>query len=167
MRGGSRWRAGLAEALRFESTCHESRRRWRDEGEPARPKISRGDETVLVVEDQETVRRLARRILEAYGYKVLEAGGGTEACAIASSHPGDIDLLLTDVVMPGMDGRALSEQLRMLRPYLRVILMSGYAADVIAPRDAVASGLAYLQKPFNPEDLATKVREILDGPLRS
>ncbi len=136
-----------------------------DEAKPAAANVSYGDETVLVVEDQEAVRGLARRILEAHGYHVLEAASGAEAHAVASRHTGEIDLLLTDVVMPGMDGFLLSEKLRDLRPKLRTILMSGYTADLVAHRDALASGLAYIQKPFGPEELATKVRGILDAPV--
>jgi two-component system, cell cycle sensor histidine kinase and response regulator CckA len=136
-----------------------------DEAKPAATDVSHGDETVLVVEDQEAVRGLARRILEEHGYQVLEAASGAEAHAVASRHAGEIDLLLTDVVMPGMDGYLLSEEMRDLRPNLRTILMSGYGADLIAHRDALASGLAYIQKPFRPEELATKVREILDSPV--
>ena len=95
-------------------------------------------------------------------HRTLE--GGAEAHAVARGYAREIDLLLTDVVMPGMDGRTLSEQLRDLRPNLRVILMSGYAADLTTHRDAVDSGLAYIQKPFAPEELATKVRGVLDSP---
>jgi CheY-like chemotaxis protein len=134
-----------------------------DEAKLAATNAVHGDETVLVVEDQEAVRRLTKTILEEHGYRVLEAASGAEAHAVARGHAGEIDLLLTDVVMPGMDGRTLSEQLRDLRPNLRVILMSGYAADLIAHRDALASGLAYIQKPFRPEELATKVRGVLDS----
>jgi two-component system, cell cycle sensor histidine kinase and response regulator CckA len=136
-----------------------------DEAKPTVANASRGVETVLVVEDQEAVRRLVKRILEAHGYHVLEAASGAEAHAVASGHAGEIDLLLTDVVMPGMDGRTLSEQLRELRPTLRVILMSGFAEDVVARRDALASGLAYIQKPFGPEELAARIRGILDSPV--
>jgi two-component system cell cycle sensor histidine kinase/response regulator CckA len=135
-----------------------------DEVKPPGTKAARGVETVLVVEDQEAVRRLARRVLESHGYQVLEAGNGAEAHAVSGLYARDIDLLLTDVVMPGIDGHTLSEQLRESRPNLRVILMSGFAEDVIAQRDAVASGLAYIQKPFNPEELAATVRKILDSP---
>jgi len=134
-----------------------------DEAKLATTNAVHGDETVLVVEDQEAVRRLTRTILEEHGYRVLEAASGAEAHAVARGHAGEIDLLLTDVVMPGMDGRTLSEQLRDLRPNLRVILMSGYAGDLIAHGDALASGLAYIQKPFRPEELATKVRGVLDS----
>jgi CheY-like chemotaxis protein len=125
----------------------------------------RGGETVLIVEDQEAVRRLAGRILGEQGYHVMEAANGAEAHAVAGRHAGEIDLLLTDVVMPGMDGRTLSEQLRDLRPNLRTILMSGYAEDLIARGRTIAGGLAYIQKPFNPGELAAKVRGILDSPV--
>ena len=135
-----------------------------DEAKLATTNAVHGDETVLVVEDQEAVRRLTKTILEEHGYRVLEAASGAEAHAVARGHAGEIDLLLTDVVMPGMDGRTLSEQLRDLRPNLRVILMSGYAGDLIAHGDTLASGLAYIQKPFVPEELATKVRGVLDSP---
>jgi CheY-like chemotaxis protein len=138
-----------------------------EEAKPAAANASRGDETVLIVEDQPAVRGLAKAILERHGYHVLEAANGAEAQAAFAGHGGRIDLLLTDVVMPGMDGRALSEQLRKLRPNLRVILMSGYAEDVIAHRGAPESGSAYIQKPFVPDELAAKVREVLDAPVGS
>jgi CheY-like chemotaxis protein len=134
-----------------------------DEAKLAATNAVHGDETVLVVEDQEAVRRLTKTILEEHGYRVLEAASGAEAHAVAKEHAGEIDLLLTDVVMPGMDGRTLSGQLRDLRPNLRVILMSGYAGDLTAHEGAPASGLAYIQKPFVPEELATKVRGVLDS----
>jgi len=138
--------------------------------EDAGPEVanpSRGNETVLIVEDQEGVRSLARTILAERGYRVLEACDGAEALAIADSRTGRIDLLLTDVVMPGMDGRVLSEHLRELLPDLRVILMSGYAEDVMANRGILAGSSVYVQKPFSPGDLAAKVREVLDAPARS
>ena len=138
-----------------------------EEAKPAAANASHGNETVLIVEDQRAVRGLAKAILERHGYHVLEAANGAEAQAAFTRHGGRIDLLLTDVVMPGMDGRALSEQLRELRPDLRVILMSGYAEDVIAHRGAPASGSAYIQKPFIPDELAAKVREVLDAPVGS
>ena len=128
---------------------------------PSATHPSRGDETVLIVEDQQAVRRLVTRILQARGYRVLEAADGAEALSIASQHSGDIDLLLTDVVMPGIDGRTLSAQLRELRPELKVLLMSGHSQDVITERGALATGLMYIQKPFDAEELAAKVREVL------
>ena len=134
-----------------------------DDAKPAVAGAPHGDETVLVVEDQDSVRRLARMILSGRGFHVLEAANGAEAHAVARGHAGEIDLLLTDVVMPGIDGRLLAEQLRESRPRLPVILMSGYAEDVNAHRDSLASGVAYVQKPFRPDELAAKVREMLDS----
>jgi len=127
------------------------------------PKIQtdvRGNETVLVVEDQQEVRTLAVTVLERYGYRVLSAKTGEEAAKIADSYQGQIHLLLTDVVMPGMGGRALAKRLRADRP-LRVLYMSGYTENAIAHSGILEEGLDYIQKPFTPEMLAEKVREIL------
>jgi PAS domain S-box-containing protein len=120
-----------------------------------------GEETVLIVEDQDAVRRLAKKILQSRGYHVLEAANGEEACAAVRQYGSAIGLLLTDVVMPGVDGRTLSAQMRQWCPDLRVILMSGYSEDVIAKRDALAGGLAYIQKPFDGDELAAMVRDVL------
>jgi CheY-like chemotaxis protein len=126
-----------------------------------------GDETVLVVEDQEEVRRLTRAILESYGYHVIEAANGDEALSIGRRHPGEINVLVTDVILPGMNGKALSERLRLVRPKLKVIFMSGYPDEVICPRGIVGSSVAYLPKPFSPYSLAAKVRDVLKGfPLK-
>jgi two-component system, cell cycle sensor histidine kinase and response regulator CckA len=134
------------------------------EDEPVAPRREEdGHETVLVVEDQDAVRRLTTAILKAYGYHVLEAGSGAEACAIAAEAAGEIHLLLTDVVMPGMNGTVLSERLREFRPGLKVVLMSGYSADMIAARGMLPEGVTYLQKPFSPQELALKVREVLSS----
>jgi two-component system, cell cycle sensor histidine kinase and response regulator CckA len=122
-----------------------------------------GGETVLVVEDQEEVRRLIQTILESYGYHVLEAENGTAALLLAEGHPGEIDLLLTDVILPGMNGKTLSEHIRVLLPKLKVIFTSGYPADVISRRGVLEQDVAYLPKPFSPESLAVKVREVLTG----
>jgi two-component system cell cycle sensor histidine kinase/response regulator CckA len=119
-----------------------------------------GSETILVVEDQEEVRVLAVAILERYGYRVLSAAGAEEAIALAKVHPGTIDLLLTDIIMPGMNGRALARQLAADRP-LRVLYMSGYTENAIAHRGILDPGLDYIQKPFTPEALAEKVRAVL------
>jgi PAS domain S-box-containing protein len=132
-----------------------------DRAEADRAKALHGDETVLVVEDNEAVRRLTRTILEAYGYQVIEAANSTEAFAVEKEHSGEIHLLLTDVILPGMNGMALSERLRALRPKLRVLFTSGYTADVIARRGVLQRDVAYLQKPFGPDSLAAKVREVL------
>jgi PAS domain S-box-containing protein len=120
--------------------------------------------TVLLVEDQENVRRYVALVLESMGYHVLEADCGPQALSLAGSHEGGIDLLLTDVVMPGMTGPSLAQQLQPCRPGIRVLYMSGYTDDV-AGRHGVLEGGAYLQKPFGTEALAQKVREVLEDPL--
>ena len=127
-----------------------------------------GDETVLVVEDQEDVRRLIRGILEAHGYHVLEAANGPAALVLAGEHTAEeIHLLLTDVVMPRMNGKDLFEKLRVLRPQSKVLFMSGYTADVVLRRGVREQDVAYLPKPFSPDSLAAKVREVLTGPPTS
>ena len=103
-----------------------------DRAESDRAKVLHGDETALVVEDNEAVRRLTKTILKAYGYQVLEAANSTEAFALEKEHSGEIHLLMTDVILPGMNGMALSERLRALRPKLRGLFTSGYTPDVIA-----------------------------------
>jgi CheY-like chemotaxis protein len=123
--------------------------------------VLRGSETVLVVEDQREVRRLAREILEGYGYEVLEAASGAEALKVFQSHGGQVCLLLTDVVMPAMTGRELAEQMRTLRPDIKVLFMSGYTDNVIIHHGALDPQVAYIQKPFSPVSLALKVRETL------
>jgi PAS domain S-box-containing protein len=124
---------------------------------------ARGAETVLLVEDEKGVRRIARLALEGAGYAVLEAADGPAAVAAAAAHPGPVDLLLTDVVMPGMGGRQLAEAVRRARPGVRVLYMSGYTDDAVL-RHGVGDGTdAFLQKPFTPRALAEKVRAVLDG----
>jgi signal transduction histidine kinase/ActR/RegA family two-component response regulator len=121
----------------------------------------RGSETILLVEDEDGVRRLAREVLEMNGYTVLEAPDGAAALRIGTRYPGPIHLLLTDVVMPAMSGRELGEQLLLLRPELRVIYMSGYTDDAILDRGLPESSMPFLPKPFTPVDLARKVRDVL------
>jgi two-component system cell cycle sensor histidine kinase/response regulator CckA len=122
-----------------------------------------GRETVLLAEDEDSVRRLARRILEEAGYTVLEAREATEALAISEAWDGPIDLLVTDVVMPELNGRELAERLSALRPGIQIVYISGYTDhDVLG--GVVAPGNHFLQKPFTLEALATKVREALDVP---
>ena len=127
------------------------------------PHPSPGTETVLLAEDEEAVRRLAREILSGNGYKVLEAGSGYEALLLSEAHRGEIHLLLTDVSMPKMSGRELTERIRPLRPDLRVLYMSGYTDDAILRDSILEEEIPYLQKPFSPEGLARKVREVLDS----
>ncbi len=117
--------------------------------------------TVLLVEDEAAILRLGRAMLEGLGYTVLAAPTPAEGLRIAASHPGTIDLLITDVVMPGMNGLELAGQLAAARPEVRCLFMSGYTADVIAHRGILNEGVQYLQKPFSRLELAAKVRETL------
>ncbi len=120
-------------------------------------------ETVLVVEDQKDVRGLAMAILESLGYCALSAADGPAALALAAVHEGPIDLVLTDVVLPGMNGKQLAERLKLLRPGIAVLFTSGYSEDVIAHRGVLDREVAYIPKPYSPRDLATKVREVLSA----
>jgi DNA-binding response OmpR family regulator len=104
---------------------------------------------------------LTKTLLEASGYHVLEACGGAEALAVEKEYSGEIHLLLTDVILPGMNGKALSEKLRELRPNLKVLFTSGYTADVISRRGVLDEGVSYLPKPFTMETLTAKIREVL------
>ncbi len=125
---------------------------------------ARGSETVLVVEDQDPVRSLAVTVLKEHGYLVLDAAHGDDALLVVERHPGPVHLLLTDVVMPHMTGKELAERLNGLRPEMKVLFMSGYAADVMVRRELLESGTQYLAKPFAPGVLAAKVREALGPP---
>jgi PAS domain S-box-containing protein len=127
---------------------------------PAAEKAQR-DATLLVVEDQADVRRLALSILKRQGYRLLEAENGDHALALSDRHAGAIDLLLTDVVMPGMTGRELADQLVEKRPGLKVLYMSGYSGDAIACQGFLEPGMAYLPKPFTAEQLSGKVSDLL------
>ena len=120
-----------------------------------------GSETVLLVEDEESVRQLVRETLEAKGYKVLEADHGAAALRIASDHHGPIDMLITDVVMPGMSGRELSEQLSASDPDIKILYLSGYTEDAVVHQGVLEPGTSFLQKPFTLQALARKVREVL------
>jgi PAS domain S-box-containing protein len=123
-----------------------------------------GSEIILLVEDEESVRQLVRETLEARGYQVLQAGDGNAALAVASSHEGSIHLVITDVVMPGLSGHELVEQLLPTRPGIKVLYLSGYAQDAFATRSAAEAQKAFLQKPFTLQSLARKVREVLGPP---
>ena len=123
-----------------------------------------GTETVLLAEDAAAVRVVARQILERSGYTVLEAPTGKDALIIASKRQAPIHLLLTDVVMPEMSGSELAEQFAEFRPASKVLYMSGYTDDAIVRHGILRPGIAYLQKPFSPDGLARKVREVLDAP---
>jgi two-component system, cell cycle sensor histidine kinase and response regulator CckA len=122
-----------------------------------------GSETVLLVEDEEIVRSLVREMLEASGYCVLEAPHGAAAIALAEAHGDAIDVLLTDVVMPGVSGQELAAELGAIRPGLRVVFTSGYTEDAIANHGVLRPGTAFLEKPFTAAQLAQKLRSVLDG----
>jgi PAS domain S-box-containing protein len=122
-----------------------------------------GTETILLAEDAAAVRVAARQILERAGYTVLEAPTGKDALMIASKRQAPIHLLLTDVVMPEIGGRELAEQFAEFRPASKVLYMSGYTDDAVVRHGLLRSGIAYLQKPFSPDTLARKVREVLDA----
>jgi hypothetical protein len=121
-----------------------------------------GSETVLLVEDEESVRQLVCETLEAKGYKVLEADNGDAALQIVSGHSGKIDILITDVVMPGMSGRELSARMCASCPQTRVLYLSGYTEDAIVHEGVINPDTAFLQKPFTLQALSRKVREVLD-----
>ena len=124
--------------------------------------VAGGSETVLVVEDEGSILRLIRSLLERFGYSVFCAETPSEALALVQKQEGRIDLLLTDVVMPEMDGKELTKRLQTVLPDLKVLFMSGYTANVIMHRGILESDVHFLQKPFTVQSLAGKVREILD-----
>ena len=124
---------------------------------------SLGTETVLLVEDEEAIMNLGKTILNRLGYTVLAAGSPEKAIRLAEEYTGDIQLLITDVVMPEMNGRELAERLVSMMPGLKCLFMSGYTADIIAHRGVLDEGVHFIQKPFSMREIAGKVREILEG----
>jgi PAS domain S-box-containing protein len=141
---------------RFESETAEV------PSEEADGKPPTGAETILLVEDDEAILNLSRMILEELGYTVLATPAPGHAIHLVEDHPGDIHLLITDVVMPGMNGRELAEKLSAIRPNLKCLYMSGYTADLIAHRGILDEGVNFIQKPFGSDVLAAKVRQVLD-----
>ncbi len=131
--------------------------------EPSIPRDVTGQETILLVEDEEAVRSFAARALKQRGYNVIEASGGEQALEIVNSRPGEIHLLITDVVMPNMDGPTLARAVRERRPDTRVIFMSGYAEEAFRRHDTKAEELHFLPKPFGLKQLAAKVKDVLLG----
>jgi CheY-like chemotaxis protein len=127
----------------------------------------RGDESVLLVEDEDAVRALATMVLQKQGYSVLAARNGDQALRLCEQHLGDIDLIATDLVMPGMSGRELAEQVLAMYPGTKLLYMSGYADDAVVRHGVLESHLPFLQKPYTPEVLARKVREALDAKSRT
>jgi signal transduction histidine kinase/DNA-binding NtrC family response regulator len=145
---------------------------FRRESSSSAPKVktastatrSAGSETVLVVEDEESLRLLAKRILTAAGYTVLTAANGGEGLLLAEQHKAELHLLLTDVVMPRMSGKAFVERLATVRPGLKVLFMSGYTDDTLTHHGVLNPGLQFIGKPFSSVELLKKIREVLDGP---
>lgn len=131
-------------------------------GEQPSGDVPRGNETILVVEDEGAVRRLAVRVLAQYGYRALEASDGARALALCEEHKGPLHLILTDVIMPGMSGREAAERLRELHPEAKLLYMSGYTDNVIVHHGVLDQGTKFIHKPFTVEALARKVREVLD-----
>jgi len=125
---------------------------------------SRGAETVLLVEDDTSIRNLVSETMGSKGYQVLKAADGEVALKVAQEHPGVIHLLLTDLVMPGISGRVLAERMAALYPQMKVLFMSGYTDDAVVRTGGLGSEMAFLQKPFTPDGLARKVRQVLDAP---
>ena len=128
--------------------------------------IPRGNETILLAEDDDTVRTLARQVMETCGYRVLEAANGEEAVRLFERHDGSIHLLVSDVVMPYLGGRAVADHLRTLKPQLRILFLSGYTADDAAQHGVTEADFTLLQKPFSIRALAQKVRDVLDAAPR-
>jgi DNA-binding NtrC family response regulator len=130
------------------------------------PTTLRGTETILLVEDDDQVRVVARGILRRSGYDVIEAHNAGEALLSSEQHAGTIHLLLTDVVMPQMSGPELAKRLVSVRPDMKVLCMSGYTDDSIVRHGVLEAHIAYLQKPITPEALTARVRGVLDGTSR-
>ncbi|MGV3723953.1 MAG: PAS domain S-box protein [Actinomycetota bacterium] len=143
--------------------CHAQAPR---EAFPESPGSRRGQETILLAEDEVAVRRYTRQALEAHGYTVLEAADGAEALAVCKGRPEPIHLMALDVVMPGLGGRELAEQLAVLRPESAVLFLSGYTSDAVIRHGVREDQVAFLQKPFTVDALARKVREVLDAQKR-
>jgi CheY-like chemotaxis protein len=134
-----------------------------EEAEAEKPAALRGDETVLVVEDEDGVRELLRQVLVEHGHAVLTARHGRDALLLAERYERPIDLLVTDVVMPEMGGRELVERLKALRPDLKTLYISGYTNDEVFRRGVQSEETSFLHKPFTSEGLMRVVREVLDG----
>jgi signal transduction histidine kinase/ActR/RegA family two-component response regulator len=167
--GGNIWvHSELGQGTTFEVYLPKAE----ESGESLKPRVGvihglQGSETVLLVEDEEAVRVLARKTLEGYGYRTLDAGHGEEALKRSKEYGKKIDLLLTDVVMPGMSGREVADRLSLLHPEIKVLYMTGYADSAIVHHGILEPGTALLLKPFTPDALAQKVREILDPPSKT
>ena len=131
--------------------------------DPSAPASGGGDETILVVEDEEQVRQTFTRILRSNGYEVIETKDAEQALSIIRASGNRIDLLLTDIIMPGVNGRELASRAQEIRPGLPTLFVSGYSGEALAERDLIADGVALLKKPFSLKELSARVREILDA----
>ena len=131
--------------------------------ETAEPISTAGSETLLVVEDEPLVRSLAVRALVGQGYRVLQASDAPAALALSRGYDGEINLLITDVVMPGMNGKELADLLAAERPGLRVLYVSGYTDHAVVRHGVLEEGIAFLSKPFDLRELGRTVREVLDS----
>jgi signal transduction histidine kinase/CheY-like chemotaxis protein len=167
--GGDIWvQSALGEGATFTICLPRAAQSIDHHDASAPPKVAdAGSETLLLVEDEEGVRKLLTHVLRRRGYKVIEASNGEEALRLFDSHRASISLVLTDMVMPHMSGRELGEKLRVLSSELKIIYMSGYTDDVLVRTGALGPGMSFLQKPLRPEVLAAKVREALDGKPRT
>ncbi len=152
---------GNGTTIRIYLPIHTDSPLWREEKESEKPSLNRG-ETILIVEDDPDILELGFYMLESLGYQVLATDSPKEALRLAEEHTSEIDLLITDVVMPGMNGKELALRLLSLRPELKLLYMSGYTADVIAHHGVLDEGVHFLQKPFTSKQLSTKIKKVLD-----
>ena len=155
---GTTFKVYLPRTVDPESIRHRSDTEQTQQQPPAR-----GNETILLVEDDDQVRAIAVNILRRNGYRVLEASNGGEAFMICEDHSATIHLLVTDVVLPRMSGRQLAERLTPMRPQMKILYMSGYTDDAVLQHGILESNVAYLQKPLTPDALTRKVRDVLNG----
>ena len=157
----------LGRGTTFKIYLPEAQEKVEEQGMASAPSASwQGQETVLVVEDEELVRRVARRILQHYGYTILEASTGKEALVIGEQYPGPIHLLLTDVMMPEMGGKELVNHWKDQHPETKVIFTSGYTENAIVHNGTLDPNIHFIQKPYRPDALARMVREVLDEHFR-
>ncbi len=159
-------RSGVGKGTTFEvylPACGEAPAEAPEAAGAGEPESPGGRETILLVEDERNVRDLCARILGECGYRVLRAADGIEALALCRGGGERIDLLVTDVVMPGMNGKELSNRLLALQPGLKVLFMSGYTDDAIVSHGVLEEGVSFIGKPYSPSALARKVRDVLDG----
>ena len=133
-----------------------------DKNLPEKKPVARGTETILLVEDEPSILRMTRMMLERNGYSIISAASPSEALEKATQYSGSIDLLMTDVVMPEMNGRNLAVKITEFHPYIKLLFMSGYTAEVIGHQGMLDDGVAYIQKPFSMTDMTKKVRDVLD-----